>query len=79
MTKFFCVFRLQGVSRGYWSKDGLSFIHLFCTIALGYPMKFGEGQRIVRNQTKIELTTWIYECAKQNIGLSTVFKALKIA
>jgi hypothetical protein len=42
-------------------------------------MKFGEGLRKLRKQTKQNSISWIYQCAKSNIPLDEVLKALKAA
>ncbi|WP_458783450.1 hypothetical protein [Vallitalea sediminicola] len=57
----------------------LSLVHLFCTKGTGCTMKFGDGLRKVRHQTKANNISWIYQCAKNNVPLDAVLKAFKVA
>jgi len=56
-----------------------SFTHLFCTIGLDKPMKFGEGLRRARKQNKKDYVKWIYEKAKSEVPIDTVLELLNIA
>ena len=42
-------------------------------------LKFGDGLKELRKQSKSELVSLIYNCANKNVPLATVFKSLKIA
>lgn len=57
----------------------ICFTHLFCTIGLNQPVLFGDGLRKVRKQVKADYIKWIYECGKNNIPLTDIFKHLKLA
>jgi hypothetical protein len=67
---------IKGIKR-IWLLQSL--VHLICTIGLNETMKFGEGLRKLRKQTKQNSISWIYQCAKSNIPLDKVLKALKAA
>ncbi|WP_018249041.1 transposase [Orenia marismortui] len=66
---------IKGIER-IWILQAL--VHLFCTIGLDQPMKFGKGILKVRKQSKKDYIKWIYNCAKGNIPLNNVFQFLKI-
>jgi hypothetical protein len=67
---------IKGIER-LWTLQAL--VHLFCTIGLNKPMKFGEGMLEIRTQTKKEYISWIYECAQSGVALDSIFKVLKVS
>ncbi len=67
---------IKGIER-MWTLQAL--VHLFCTIGLNKPMKFGEGLLKVRKQTKKEYVRWVYECAQSNVPLDSILKSLKVS
>lgn len=54
-------------------------MHLFCTIGLDKPTKFGQGILKARNQSKKEYVKWIYEKALSDVPLGTTLELLNIA
>ncbi|UOF91515.1 IS701 family transposase [Fodinisporobacter ferrooxydans] len=57
----------------------LSLTHLYCTIGLGQPSKFGDGLIMVRKQVKVDYVQWIYESAKNQVPIEAVLQQLKLA
>jgi hypothetical protein len=56
----------------------LTFVHLYCTLGLGYPSPFGEGLRETRKQINIHYIQWVYECGKNHVPFHDVLKRLKL-
>ena len=67
---------IKGIER-IWTLQSL--VHLFCTIGLDKPMKFGEGLLKARKQNKKEYVTWIYKQAQSEVPIDIVLELLNIA
>lgn len=67
---------IKGIER-IWTLQSL--VHLFCTIGLDKPMKFGEGLLKARKQSKKEYITWIYEQAQSEVPIDIILELLNIA
>ncbi len=67
---------IKGIQR-LWILQSL--VHLICTIGIHQAIKFSDGLNRIRNQTKTEIISWIYQCSKNDISLSDVLKTLKVA
>ena len=67
---------IKGIER-IWTLQSL--VHLFCTIGLDKPMKFGEGLLKARKQSKKEYVAWIYEQAQSEVPIDIVLEILNIA
>lgn len=57
----------------------ISLTYIFCTIQKDAGDSFSKGLIICRNRVKKDNIQWIYDCAKRNIPIETVFKTMKIA
>ena len=57
----------------------ISLTYIFCLMQENANNSFSKGLVICRNYSKKDNIQWIYDCAKNNIPIDTIFKTLKIA
>lgn len=56
----------------------ISLTYIYCSIQENANYSFSKGLLICRNNVKKDNIQWIYECAKNNIHIEIIFKAMKV-
>ena len=56
----------------------ISLTYIFCTLQKDADDSFSKVLIICRNRVKKDNIQWIYDCAKRNIPIETIFKTMKI-
>ena len=57
----------------------ISLTYIYCSSLEKANNSFSKGLLICRNEVKKDNIQWIYECAKNNVAIETVFKTMKVA